>query len=96
MDDKRSEPRHRVVLQGEIISGNGLTMNCAIRDISRRGARISVVTPFHVTDRLGLRIPTRNLVATARVQWRKGTHLGVVFISVAELTSGPPAREHVA
>ena len=54
MQDKRSEPRQRIVLQGEIISGNGLRMSCAIRDISDRGARVSVVTPFHVTDRLTL------------------------------------------
>ena len=60
MQDKRSEPRQRIVLQGEIISGNGLRMSCAIRDISDRGARVSVVTPFHVTDLLTLLIPARH------------------------------------
>src|SRR3954462_6090684 len=43
--------RQRIVLQGEIISGNGLRMSCAIRDISDRGARVSVVTPFHKAEK---------------------------------------------
>jgi hypothetical protein len=96
MQDKRSEPRQRIVLQGEIISGNGLRMNCAIRDISDRGARVSVVTPFHVTDRLALLIPARHKLAMARVRWRKGTHLGLAFISVAEITPDSAAQDLVA
>ncbi|MFL5119996.1 MAG: PilZ domain-containing protein [Microvirga sp.] len=96
MQDKRSEPRQRIVLQGEIISGNGLRMSCAIRDISDRGARVSVVTPFHVTDRLALLIPARHKLAMARVRWRKGTHLGLAFISVAEITPDSAAQDLVA
>ena len=95
MQDKRSEPRQRIVLQGEIISG-GLRMSCAIRDISDRGARVSVVTPFHVTDCLTLLIPARHKLAVARVRWRKGTHLGLAFTSVAEITPDSAAQNQVA
>jgi hypothetical protein len=96
MQDKRSEPRQRTVMQGEIVSGNGLTMNCAVRDISKRGARVSLITPFHVTDRLVLRIPSRRMLVTARVRWRKGGHIGLVFTSVAELPSFGTALDQIA
>jgi hypothetical protein len=57
---------------------------------------IRVVTPFHVTDRLTLLIPARHKLAMARVRWRKGTHLGLAFITVAEITPNSAAQDQVA
>jgi hypothetical protein len=96
MPEKRSEHRQKTVTYGDIISESGLVMSCAIRDISRRGARLTVSTPYWVSDRFNLRIPSRNLTAKAQVRWRKRTEIGVLFIEIALLSVDPGSSLAVA
>jgi hypothetical protein len=96
MREKRSESRQKTVTYGEIVSESGLVMSCAIRDISRRGARLTVSTPYWVSDKFNLRIQSRNLAAKAQVRWRKRTEIGVLFTQVASLTVDPGSSLKVA
>ncbi len=78
--DRRRVPRRRV-LKGAQISFRGLraAIDCAVRDISEKGARLIVESPIGVPDRFDL---VQNGVAPrfCRVVWRKSTQIGVEFI----------------
>lgn len=81
----RTKLRKRVLWGGIIASTDGSkTLNCAIRDISDSGARLSVRDQnvpakfylIHLRDRLGY---------DAKTVWKKGTEVGVEFESCFRL-----------
>lgn len=78
--DRRRVPRRRV-FKGAQISFRGLraAIDCTVRDISEKGARLVVESPIGVPDRFDL---VQNGVAPrfCRVVWRKATQIAVEFI----------------
>lgn len=66
-------------LKGRI--NNGLTdVDCMIRDLSAKGARLACSGGISMPSVIDLHIPLKNKTMRAKVNWRRGDEIGVSFI----------------
>ena len=80
MDEKRRIPRQRTLKTGRIVFANGsFTVDCAIRNISDKGARLQVPTTVAIPDRFTLVEAQGGASRAAQVIWRKGDLMGITF-----------------
>ena len=78
--EHRREQRRRVLLTGRLVhSVNEWTVECAIQDISRTGARIRVPPDTLLSDPLYLINMSHGLAFKARVAWRRENRVGLTF-----------------
>ena len=86
-DCRRVEPRRRVLLAGKIVQGNGITLDCMIRNLTDGGAQIRVAAGQIVPNAFEL-IEIRSGVAYgAAVVWRSAGGMGVKFSERIDLNS---------
>jgi hypothetical protein len=80
MEERRSEPRRRVLLPGKIVLDGGGVIDCTVRDRSTSGARLRVVSVIGIPEQFALVIGAdeRHHVEVA---WRKQGEIGVRFVS---------------
>jgi hypothetical protein len=78
MEERRSEPRHRVLFPGKIILNTGGLIDCTIRNRSASGALIKVASVIGIPDRFALVIGSDE-PHVVDVAWRKQGELGVHF-----------------
>lgn len=64
-----------------IIKADGRELLVLLRDTSRSGARVRLVTPGNVPERLTLIAPMEKIHAACSVVWRRGKDLGLRFES---------------
>ena len=84
--EHRREQRRRVLLTGRVVhSVSELTVECAIQDISRTGARIRVPADTPLSDPLYLINMSHGLAFKARVAWRRENRVGLTFSRYFEL-----------
>jgi hypothetical protein len=84
MQDRRRSPRHKTLLAGQIVYGaNRFTIDCAVRDLSADGAKLTFAGAPGLPDEFDLEIPQRGQTCRCEVRWRKGSQLGVLFRAVA-------------
>ncbi len=84
-ENRRSQRRNRVFIRGRIIFGNGFsTIDCMIRDLSGRGARISVEDQLAVPPTFSFAILDTGQVYTAARRWQRGRSIGLEFLVDAE------------
>ncbi len=78
--DQRSVHRKRTFLSGKLsYCDEAFSCDCVIRDISERGARVSVTNPQFIPERVVL-IELKGLLAyDAIIRWRQGKMLGLFF-----------------
>lgn len=62
------------------IEASGQIIACTLRDIHKRGARLSVVQPHGIPDNFVLKSRSENIESRAMVAWRRGNELGVKFV----------------
>ncbi|MCC8967294.1 diguanylate cyclase [Bradyrhizobium sp. Pear76] len=80
--DRRREPRQRVFKRGQILlPGLGATIDCTVRNQSRRGAGIRIDAPFAVPKEFELLITGDGVRKRVQVRWQIGTDLGVEYIA---------------
>jgi hypothetical protein len=80
MNERRSVARQKSFLQGRIFFNNRRTsLDCLIRDISERGARLKFSSMVSTPDVVELHIPSKEESYRAKVQWRNGDEVGVCF-----------------
>ena len=85
MIERRALARHKTFIKGRIYFNNRLSsMDCIVRDITDRGARLEASESVALPDAFELYLPNKDEHFFARVEWRKGSHLGVSW-------SGDPA-----
>ena len=78
MREPRSETRRRCFLGARIAFNNrNSTLDCLIRDISVRGARLEVAKPDELPDAFDLEIPREGRRFRAEVVWRRGLSCGL-------------------
>ncbi len=79
--DLRRAKRHRALLGGKLVYGDGaFTVDCIVRDLSLTGARVSVPEGLGVPD-LVYFLELRSATAyEARVIWKRYPLLGLEFI----------------
>jgi hypothetical protein len=75
---RRSEERSRVRTPAVIAAG-GRTLDCVVRDISGRGARLRVTDADAVPPQFELLLKDTGERRPARVRWRKVNEVGVSF-----------------
>jgi hypothetical protein len=77
-EEHRVSPRHRVLKAGTI-EFNGGAIDCTIRNMSKRGAALDVVSPVVIPDRFDLVIVAEHLHRSCHVIWRKEKRIGIAF-----------------
>jgi hypothetical protein len=81
--DKQRQARYRVLKGAHItFKGHGAAIDCAVRNLSDRGACLKVESPIGIPDSFDLVLDpasVRTSVRNCRVTWRKATRIGVEF-----------------
>ena len=84
MAERRNSARQRSFLRGRIQLNNGqIALDCLIRDLSGRGARLIFPEMPTIPDVVELHIPQKEQTLRAHVQWRHGDEVGVTFAANA-------------
>ena len=85
--DRRSSPRHETSeLAKTLPSGQLDATTCLVRDISETGVRIALADEdCFVPKRLKLYIANRHFLADCQQVWRRGSEVGLEFISSATI-----------
>jgi hypothetical protein len=92
MAERRTSARQRSFLRGRIQLNNGqIALDCLIRDLSGRGARLIFPEMPTIPDVVELHIPQKEQTLRAHVQWRQGEEVGVTFAAAAAAPAGDSA-----
>ena len=79
MVERRREPRLRVLKAGKVRLNACVTVDCTIRDISRRGARLEFEGPVSLPAEFQLRFVGAELTVRASPAWQRRLEAGVLF-----------------
>ncbi len=82
MTDLRRAPRHRLLKAGAI-SYRGGRLTCAIRNLSKHGARLEVQRPATLPRRFVLVIEMEHTKRRCEVIWQNNKSFGVQFKAAA-------------
>jgi hypothetical protein len=97
MGERRRSSRQKSFLRGCVyFNKRRNAFDCLIRDISSTGARIIFSDTVSVPDIVDLYIPQREQTVRARVQWRHGEEIGLVFPDGARVADGTSGGELAA
>jgi hypothetical protein len=78
MPERRITSRQKSFLQGRIFYNHRRSsVDCLVRDVSDTGAKL--VFGVNIPDVVELYLSNKDEVRRAKVQWRKGTEMGVDF-----------------
>lgn len=78
MIERRALVRHKTFIKGRIYFNNRLSsMDCIVRDVSEKGARLQISESVALPDTFELYLPNKDEHFRAQAQWRKGDQLGV-------------------
>jgi|SRR5581483_165725 hypothetical protein len=84
MAERRQSVRQKSLLRGRIFYNNRRnSVDCTIRDISKRGARLIFSDAIAIPDVVDLYIPQKEQTLRAEVHWRSGQEVGVSFAQAA-------------
>jgi hypothetical protein len=79
MIEKRAVPRHRVLKRGTLAFNGGGGLDCTVRNISQRGARIDIASPVGVPKVFTLVIVADHFMRRCRAVWSSEQRIGVTF-----------------
>jgi hypothetical protein len=79
MEERRAQPRRKVLKGGIIEFSHGGGLTCCVRNISDTGACLEVESPVGVPNTFLLLINGEKCGREARVTWRAGRKLGIAF-----------------
>jgi hypothetical protein len=90
MVERRKTPRNRV-LQGASVVFNGRqsVMDCRIRNRSNDGLMLRMTDWIALPDTFEVTTSGSPGARLARLRWRKGDDVGVVFLDTAEAAAAP-------
>jgi len=80
----RSEHRQRTLKAARMILTDWTVMDCTIRDISDKGARLVIGDAVTLPAEFRLHILSSNTIVPVRVLWQRGTTVGVGFTGPEE------------
>lgn len=78
MEDKRKLRRTRILKAG-IISFGGSAISCTVRNLTKSGAMLDVVSPLGVPREFTLVISSDDVRDECRIVWIKERRIGVSF-----------------
>ena len=79
MQERRSNPRRRVLKAGRIAFGRAGGFDCMIRNLSDKGACLEVENLVGVPDSFTLVIDHDHMRQPCHIIWRKEKRIGVAF-----------------
>src|SRR5438477_318236 len=80
MKERRQAARKRSLLQGRVYYNHRRSsVDCLVRDISERGAKLVFGETVAIPDVLELHLPGKEELHRVVVQWRRGAEMGVDF-----------------
>ena len=83
--ERRRSPRQRTFLGGVVgFNGRRSTLDCMVRNLSDDGALMILSDAIALPQAFDLEIPTRQRQYPARVIWRSGERIGIVFTDPVE------------
>ena len=86
--ERRQGPRRKALIPATILFDNGRSaFDCLIRNLSDKGAKLTVSGPIGLPDCFDLAIPQKNVTRRVRVIWRRADEIGVSF-EAGDLKSG--------
>jgi hypothetical protein len=89
MAERRQILRQKSFLRGCVyFNRRRNAFDCLIRDLSNHGARIIFSETVSVPDLVDLYIPQKEQTVRARVQWRHGQEIGLVFPDAMRAADG--------
>jgi hypothetical protein len=78
--ERRKTPRLRSLLSGRVsFNQRQSTLDCVVRNISDDGALLLISESIALPTAFDLEIPQRQRSYNARLRWRAGERIGVVF-----------------
>jgi len=90
-EQDRTARRQRVLKDGKIVfNQNSSVIDCTIRDISETGAKVLCEHTAAVPDECRLVTLKDNLIRDAKVIWRRGEQVGLLF--TGEARAAPPRK----
>jgi hypothetical protein len=78
MEESRITSRGRIFKAGTIEFGGG-GIDCTVRNLSKTGAALEVLTPLFIPDRFTLFMPSDQFKRSCHIVWRKDKLIGVAF-----------------
>jgi hypothetical protein len=97
MGERRQSLRKKSFLRGCVyFNKRRNAMDCLIRDLSDSGARIIFSGTVGVPDVVDLYVPQKEQTLRARVQWRRGDEIGLVFPDAPSAAANAPANGSLA
>jgi hypothetical protein len=95
-EDKRRWDRRRLFLRGFVrFSKNNTTVDCIVRDISERGARLSFKHALPIPETIELHIPSKGQIVQSKLAWVDNCEAGISFESPVALDSPSPVDSEV-
>jgi PilZ domain-containing protein len=79
MSEKRTAPRHRVLKRGTLAFSGGGVIDCTVRNLSERGARIDIANPVGVPQVFTLLIEADHFKRRCHAVWSSERQIGVAF-----------------
>jgi hypothetical protein len=80
MNERRSDPRQRVLKPGTIEFNRAGGVSCTVRNVSATGACIEVESPLGIPESFDLMIKGDQLIHHCKVMWRTMHRVGVSFV----------------
>ena len=94
MIERRALARHKTFIKGRIYFNNRLSsMDCIVRDVTDAGARLEASESVALPDAFELYLPNKDEHFYARLEWRKGSHLGVSWTADPAVRHKPEAGQ---
>jgi hypothetical protein len=79
-EDKRKWERRRIFLRGFVrFPQNNNTVDCIVRDISERGAKLRFKRATSIPDGFELHIPSKGQIVQSRLAWVDNCEAGISF-----------------
>lgn len=95
--ERRAAARERTLFSGILIHGpECATIDCAVRNLGRDGARVRLTTPLPLAPPIILLIARLDAAYLAEVVWRRNLELGVRFLGACDLTTPQTPAESTA
>jgi hypothetical protein len=82
MQERRREPRLKVLKHGKVLLTEVKSVDCMVRDISALGARIEFDLPIQLPSHFRLRILSVDLTIPAAPVWQHRGEAGIRFVGV--------------
>ena len=79
MIEKRAVPRHRVLKGGTLAFSGGGGVDCTVRNISTKGARVDISSPVGLPEDFTLVIETDHFIRRCHAVWSNEQRIGVAF-----------------